>query len=109
MKRSFLLVAVTLLVLSVPTVASACTETCDGVWGPCYYYEYAYSYCHESDNICWFSPCRTSSPANPELLSSKWKIASIEIERRGPVETRESEMRIASNTEPLQRGIPSLE
>jgi hypothetical protein len=108
MKRSLLLIAVTLLVLSVPTVASACTETCD-LWAPCYYYEFAYSYCHESGNFCWFSPCLTSTAANPELLSSKWQIASVEIERRGPVDTRESETRIASHTEPVKAQIPSLE
>jgi hypothetical protein len=110
MKRALLLMAVSVLALSFPTTASACFETCDGVWAPCYYYEYAYSYCHESGNICWFSPCRTSTTENPELLSTKWKIASVEIERIGPADQRPSEIRIAANTDPEspKAELPSL-
>jgi hypothetical protein len=109
MKRSLLLVAVTLVALAVPTVASACTEVCEGSFGPCTYSENTYSYCEWSGSICWMHYCFTSSEDNATLLSSKWKIASVEIERTGPARTRESEVMVASKTEAAKPEIPSLE
>lgn len=110
MKRSLLLIAVTLVALAIPTVASACTEVCDGAFGPCSYSENTNSYCVWNGTICWMQYCFTSSEDHATLLlSSKWKIASVEIERSGPARTRESEVRVASNTEAVNREIPSLE
>jgi hypothetical protein len=110
MKRSLLLIAVTLVALAIPTVASACTEICEGAFGPCVYEEQTSSYCVWSGNVCWMRYCFTGSEDHATLLlSSKWKIASVEIERPGPAGTRESEVRVASNTEAAKREIPSLE
>jgi len=109
MTRSLLLIAVTLVALTFPTAASACTEVCEGIFGPCVYAENTYSYCEWSGSACWMHYCFTSSEDNAALLSSKWTIASVEIERAGPAGTRESEVRVASKTEEAKPEIPSLE
>jgi hypothetical protein len=107
MKRKLPLIAVTLVVLLFPTVASACKEICESAFLPCVHEENTYSICLFDGQVCWMNYCRSGSSASLEL-SSKWKIASVEIERR-PFETRESETRIATNTEPAKPEIPSLE
>ena len=109
MKRSLLLIAVTLVALAFPTAASACKEVCEGAFGPCVYKEQTNSYCEWSGSVCWMHYCFTSSEDHAELLSSKWKIASVEIERRGPANTPGSDVRIASNTEAVKPEVPSLE
>jgi hypothetical protein len=111
MKRSLLLVAVTLLALSFPTGASACQWICESAFGPCIYEVNTYSVCIDTGGACWMDACWKRSAANPELLSTKWKIASIEIERNGPAGKRESEIRVASSTktEHVKTELPSLE
>ncbi|HEX6161347.1 MAG TPA: hypothetical protein VF111_14325, partial [Thermoanaerobaculia bacterium] len=101
MKRSLLLVVLTLLVLAVPTTASACDYICESAFRPCVYEVNTDSYCEFRDNVCWMTyfPCRSGN-GQQDLLSAKYQIASVEIERFEPVETRDSAVRVASNVDP---------
>jgi hypothetical protein len=99
MKRLLLLMAVAAVVLLVPTEASACEWYCPGAFGDCQYDRFAYSYCSGGGG-CVMWPCRTSSPDQPELLSAKYQIASVEIEYRNPADTRDNEVRVAAKSDP---------
>lgn len=109
MKRSLLLCALTLLVLAVPTTASACTWVCLGAFGPCVYEVNTSSYCIE-EGACRMYYCYEDRAAAPRLLSTKYTIASVEIERRGPADPLESEIRVAALPEaaPTKADSPSL-
>ncbi len=65
--------------------------------------------CHYDAFSCWYSPgiCFTSGSTQPDLLSSKWKIASIEIERRVPAEPLANETRVAVKAE--KKELPKLQ
>ncbi|HYC89438.1 MAG TPA: hypothetical protein VEO54_09525 [Thermoanaerobaculia bacterium] len=93
MKRLLLLLALTLLALSVPTTASACMSFCDDLFGVCAPSSFEGTTCIAGETFCHTEYCRAPERAPSSL---KWKIASVEIERRAPAGKRESEIRIAS-------------
>lgn len=100
MKRSLLLMAVAALALLVPTEASACSHVCVDVFGPCEYQDNTSTFCDWSGGVCNMGLCRSSSAGEPELLSAKYEIASIEIEHRNPMDTRDAEVRVAAKSAP---------
>lgn len=96
MKRSLLLVALSLVVLAVPTVASACDYICESAFRPCVYEVNTDSVCEFRDNVCWMTYVCEEPGRQQALLSAKYQIASVEIERFTPVDTRDSAVRVAS-------------
>jgi hypothetical protein len=82
------------LILAVPTTASACTEICESAFLPCVYEEMTSSICEFRNNVCWMTyVCREPR----QTLSARYQIASVEIERIDPADLRETEIRLASN------------
>ncbi len=100
MKRFLLLVVGAALVLLVPMDAAAeCGTMCASVFGPCVESTpdtACNDFGHCSENFCLGG----SRPPRAQLLTSKYQIASVEIEYRSPADMRDGEIRVAAKTNP---------
>jgi hypothetical protein len=107
MKRFLLLMACAALVLLLPMDAKACGTMCESVFGPCTD--------STPDTSCvWLGNCvdnlcRSGTPDAIELLTSKYQIASVQIEYRNLADSRENEIRVAAKTNPEPVKKQSLE
>lgn len=98
--RRLLLLSAVLLAAAVPVAADPCKTVCEGLPGTYCYYDPAQinSQCVDSGGFCYYVPCLASGAAqDAEMVTSKWKIARVEIDRGAITITAEPEVRVATN------------
>lgn len=84
MRRLLSLCVLAILILAVPTTASACQGGCD-IEGWCYVEPASNVACVQQAGYCYFELC-FAPPRAPRTLSEKWQIATVEVERSAAVE-----------------------